>query len=401
MKLNRFFMLGLAGLAFAACNNEDEAVNNGTQFKGNGAVSVRIVSPDVMTRNAGGATPGGNNSTVAIEGDLTITLTGKKLDAEGNPTVPYEETITIDAETLKSQSEENATVLKFWNIAVPEKLTASINGGVANYSAVGIGTLQAEASAIPAYGETINFTLSTDQAGQSPDHNNDNDKKEDGTEQGADENGADDETVYQMYEASVVMAIPVARLEVSNIMHVEHAGEPDDVCIFTNLVADGAYMDGYTTVGGAYSESTHKYSNGGEAGDFSFNGRNGTGDQSALRDVITLGSFKSGETLAGPFTYNFYANGTNPQFKIYFGTAEGTNIIEPRYAMITNYKKSTGDGNFEPVTFENGKIYRILSATLKDKNIIGDEGGNTLYGVEVTVEEATWTVVDIEADWAE
>ena len=25
MKLNRFFMLGLVGLAFAACGNEDEA----------------------------------------------------------------------------------------------------------------------------------------------------------------------------------------------------------------------------------------------------------------------------------------------------------------------------------------------------------------------------------------
>ncbi|WP_298108897.1 hypothetical protein [uncultured Bacteroides sp.] len=397
MKLNRFFMLGLAGLAFAACSNEEEAVNNGTQFKGNGAVSVRIVSPDLMTRNAGGATTGNNNSTVAIEGDLTITLTGKKLDAEGNPTVPYEETIVIDAETLKSQSEENATVLKFWNIAIPEKLTASINGGVADYSKVGIATLQQEAKKIQAYGETINFTLSEDQEGQSPDHNNDNDTKDDGTEQGAAEDGSDDETVYQMYEASVVMAIPVARLEVSNIMHVVHEGEPDDVCIFTELIANGAYMDGYTTIGGVYSEDTHKYGNGGAAGDFSFDGANGTGTQSDLLDVIPSGSFKSGETLAGPFTYNFYTNGTNPQFKIYFGTAKGTNIIEPRYAMITNYKKSTG----ESVTFENGKIYRILSATLKDKNIIGDEGGNTLYGVEVTVEEATWTVVDIEADWAE
>lgn len=43
MKLNRFFMLGLVGLAFAACGNEDEAENALAQ--GNGAVSIKIVSP--------------------------------------------------------------------------------------------------------------------------------------------------------------------------------------------------------------------------------------------------------------------------------------------------------------------------------------------------------------------
>ena len=31
MKLNKFFMLGLAGLAFAACSNEDEVGNDLSQ----------------------------------------------------------------------------------------------------------------------------------------------------------------------------------------------------------------------------------------------------------------------------------------------------------------------------------------------------------------------------------
>ncbi len=38
---------------------------------------------------------------------------------------------------------------------------------------------------------------------------------------------------------------------------------------------------------------------------------------------------------------------------------------------------------------------------MKDSNIIGDETGNTLIGVEVTVVEAKWDVKTIEADWAE
>lgn len=398
MKLTKSLFLAFAGLGLFACSNEDVADNGGAQFKGNGAVAVKIVSPDLLTRNAGGATTGDANTSVAITGDLVITLTGKTLDAEGNPTVPYKQSITIDAVKLKSASEESATILKFWNIAVPEKLTASINGGVDNYESVSLSTLQVAAANVPAYGETTNFIKKSDTEGQSPNLGEDNDTKEDGTEQGAGEGDAT--KVYEMYEASVTMAIPVARLEVSNITHVAHAGEPDDVCEYTNLIANGAYLDGYTLQGSRFSATAFPASTG-EPKDFRYDGEHGTGDESDLKDLLGTAEaglpFMSGQTLAGPFTYNFYANGTNPIFKLFFGTAKGTNIIEPRYAMVTKYKDTEGN----EVTFQNGHIYRILSATLYDKNIIGDEGGNTLFGVEVTVEEATWTLHTIEADWAE
>lgn len=396
MKLTKSLFLAFAGLGLFACSNEDVADNGGAQFKGNGAVAVKIVSPDLLTRNAGGATTGDANTSVAITGDLVITLTGKTLDAEGNPTVPYKQSITIDATKLKSASEgDAATILKFWNIAVPEKLTASINGGVANYKSVDLSTLQVASANAPAYGETTSFTKKSDTEGQSPILGEDNDTKEDGTEQGAGEGDAT--KVYEMYEASVTMAIPVARLEVSNITHVKHAGTEEDQCIYTALKADGAYLDGYTTQGSEYKGTSFPNSVG-IAGDFSFDGIHGTGAKSGLIDEFEEAqSFMAEQKLAGPFTYNFYANGTNPVFKLYFGTAEGTNIIEPRYAMVTKYKDADG----HEVTFQNGHIYRILSATLYDKNIIGDEGGNTLFGVEVTVEEATWTLHTIEADWAE
>ena len=383
MKLNKFFMLGLAGLAFAACSNEEEV---GNQFpEGKGAVSVRIVTPTLNTRNAGAATSGDDGASVSLKGDLTVTLIGSN---------GYNQTITIDADKINQ-----STVLKFWNVETPQKLTVSINGGVYSYTSVDLSTLQVAAAKAPAYGETTTFNKSSDTTGQKPNHNEDNNVKDDGTEQGADESGADDNTVYQMYEATVTMRIPLARLEVSGIKHTEHT---DGSCIFTSLIANGAYLDGYATGGGTYTESG--FTAGGSAGDFSFDGVNGSGAQSALRDVIGTDdsgvSFMGGETLAGPFTYNFYANGTNPIFKIYFKTATGTNVISPRYAMIKKYKKwNAGTEQYDDVTFENGKIYRITSAELKDENIIGDEGGNTLYGVEVTVVEATWTLVDIEAEW--
>lgn len=379
MKMNKFFMLGLAGLAFAACSNEEDVTDKGPQFTGNGAVSVRIVKPTMNQRNAGGATSGKDGDKVSLEGDLTVTLTG----AGG-----YNESITIGADKIDA-----STVLKFWNVQAPEKLTVSINGGVADYSTVDLTTLQMPAANVPAYGETSTFTL-TDKADSPVTANNGK------TEAGADADDA--ETVYQMYEATVTMAIPLARLEVSNIAHITHAGAPDNVCKFTKLIANAAYLDGFTTKGSVYANGAFPASDG-AAGDYCYDG-NGTGGEATLVDKIGEDAgqdFMNAATLAGPFTYNFYANGINPLFKLFFGTAEGTNIISPRYAMITKYKKENAEGGYDDVTFENGKIYRITKAELKDSNIIGDEGGNTLYGVEVTVEEAQWTVVDIESDWAE
>ena len=64
--------------------------------------------------------------------------------------------------------------------------------------------------------------------------------------------------------------------------------------------------------------------------------------------------------------------------------------------MITKYKNTDGD---ELPAFEPGKIYRITEAVLSDQNIIGDEGGNTTFGVEVTVIEAEWQPVNITAEW--
>ena len=389
-------MLGIAGLAFAACSNDEEFGTNQT-FEGNGVVSVRIATP-TLTRNAGAATPGADGGTVAITGTIKVTLTGTGADG-----APYNEEITISADELKSETE-----LKFWNIAVPEKLTASINGGQANYSAVEIASiedgapnpLQVVATSIPAYGETTKFTRTTD-----IEHPTIGSDIEAGAEEG------DENKNYEMYTATVNMAIPVARLEVSNIYHVTHTGtgDPADNCIYKTLTLDGAYLDNYCLNGSIYDEATGTFPASEDGSDnFSMDGTpaTGSGDESALKDIIdpSINFLTTTEVApaAGPYTYNFFANGTNPVFKLYFKTAEEVDdyqgdIKAPRYAMITEYKDMEGD----PVVFENGHIYRIVGAELSDKNIIGDEDGNTLYGVSVTVIEATWTIVDIDASWAE
>lgn len=389
MKINKLFLLGLAGLAFTACSSDEEMTTQSGLPIGNGAVSVKIVNP-ASTRAITSPTGGDNGSKIEVSGTLTVTLSYKdELNQDKT------QTLSIDAADLN-----NETKLKFWNIYKPEKLTVAINGGTADYSAVDISSeaMQNAPANIAAYGETGTFTKTTETG--SPVIANDGI-----TEEGA-ENG-DDSKVYQMYNASVTMAIPVARLEVSGITHVTHVGAPDDVCEYAKLTIAGAYLDDLCQYGGKYSNGA--YSAATTVGDYCWleNQGLGTGATAILKDAITgdetARNFLTGTWPANgeAFAYNFYASGTNPIFKIYFDQSEGASITEPRpaprFAMVTKYV----DADDNPVTFENGKIYRITKAELSDKNIIGDEGGNTLYGVTVTVTEAEWSIVDINAEWAE
>lgn len=387
MKINKLFMLGLAGLAFTACSSDEDVTTQSTFPAGNGAVCVKIVNPST-TRSLTTPTSGANGSKIDINGTLKVTLSYKDKEDQ-------EQTQTLE---IAAADLNNDTQLKFWNIYKPEKLTVSINDGKASYSDVSIVDMQDAPAGIAAYGETSTFNITAETG--SPVIAND--KK---TEQGAEE--GDENKTYQMYKASVTMAIPVARLEVSGITHVTHAGEPDDVCEYTTLTIAGAYLDNLCPNGGTYSAGT--YSAATNVTDYCWlEGQTpslGTGATAILKDAISGGanerSFLTGTWPANgqAFAYNFYASGTNPIFKLYFDTSEASSAEKPRpaprYAMVSKYV----DGDGGEVTFENGKIYRITNVELADKNIIGDEEGNILYGVTVTVTEAQWSIVDISADW--
>lgn len=112
MKMNKFFMLGLAGLAFAACNNEEDLSNQLPE--GNGAVTVKLVSP-TMTRAIEEGT--GDVQTVKVIGDIAITL----MDG----TTPKTATVTVNEDG--SLSEPTVT---FWNVTEPGLITAVMHGGI-------------------------------------------------------------------------------------------------------------------------------------------------------------------------------------------------------------------------------------------------------------------------------
>lgn len=436
MKLTKSLFLAFAGLGLFACSNEDVTTENGIP-SGKGAVTVQLVNPGVSTRTVQDPTTG--NNTVAITGNIVVKLYEKANLGTASQTI-----------TIPATSVETNTVLKFWNVTEPGKITVSINNGQSSYAGVGIATLNGQdilPANIPAYGETTKFIL-TDETG-SPIINNDNDNNDperpgNKQEQGASE--GDQNKVYQLYNAKVTMAIPVARLEVSGITHKSHPqGGQQDKCEYKKLTIKGVYMDNLYTKGGAYQENNTQvgedgfyksvFANGTELVDYCWKKKVddddlylGTGEDAILKDEITAGDavgenfLEAGATWPKPalegdpetskakvFAYNFYpasnvAEGDNnlPKFKIYFDSSESLDATKPlpapRYAMITKYKT---EGGTEIKSFVPGTIYRITSAELKDGNIIGDEGGNTLYGVEVTVKEAVWTPVNIKADWAE
>ena len=355
MKMNKFFMLGLAGLAFAACNNDEEMTGN--NLSGNGVVEVKIIAP--VTRTLGAATPG----TAGVDQIEVVPTDGK---------IHVKLTAGTGEYTKEVAPGETA---KFYGVKNPTKVEAWVNSG--DTKALGttkITDLQSIAPKdYPAYGSSDEITLSG--------------KTE-----------MNDGTNYEMYEATVTMELPVARLEVSGIKHVTHPTEDETSCKYKTLTIDGIYLDKISLTDGGEIVDYHMPAVGEE-------GEDGYIPAPVLWDEIPSASFLGGgvwPAVADPaqcYYYYFYPNAKMPILKIYFANAtastEGDIISQPRYAVIKSYN---GQTNFQ---FEKGTIYRITNVILADKNIIGDEEGNTLYGVDVTVEEAAWNIADLTAEWVE
>lgn len=385
MKFSKSLLWAFAGLGLFACSNE-EVVDNTQLPDGVGAVTINIVSPSMSRAIVDGTTA----TSVPVTGEVTI-----KLEA------------TTGSGSIKLSTEELAeqSSVTFWNVKEPKKITVSMNGGKASYADDAPTIFTSEPAGVPAYGEVGETDITLSSTTASP-----------GNKGGADyetgANSGDENKTYQLYTASVKLAIPVARLEVSGIQHITDTHATGD-CAYKTLKIAGVYLDnvyatgaGVTYASGAFPCAT------GAPTDYSYDGTHGTGTAAILKDAATVTDFLTAnqtwpETEGKAYAYYFYgADGADnlPKFKIYFSESESQDATSPlpapRYAMITSYKQTSENGGGQITKFEPGHIYRITSAKLTDENIIGDEGGNTLYGVEVTVEEAEWTVETIDADWA-
>lgn len=385
MKFSKSLLWAFAGLGLFACSNE-EVVDNTQLPDGVGAVTINIVSPSMSRAIVDGTTA----TSVLVTGNVTISL--EATTGSGS--------IDLSTEELAKQSS-----VTFWNVKEPKKITVSMNGGKASYADDAPTIFTSEPAGVPAYGEVGETDITLSSTTASP-----GDKGGADYETGA--NSGDENKTYQLYTASVKLAIPVARLEVSGIQHITDTHATGD-CAYKTLKIAGVYLDnvyatgaGVTYASGAFPCAT------GAPTDYSYDGTHGTGTAAILKDAATVTDFLTAnqtwpETAGQAYAYYFYgADGADklPKFKIYFSESESQDATSPlpapRYAMITSYKQTSENGGGQITKFEPGHIYRITSAKLTDENIIGDEGGNTLYGVEVTVEEAEWKVETIDAEWA-
>lgn len=385
MKFSKSLLWAFAGLGLFACSNE-EVVDNTQLPDGVGAVTINIVSPSMSRAIVDGTTA----TSVPVTGEVTI-----KLEA------------TTGSGSIKLSTEELAeqSSVTFWNVKEPKKITVSMNGGKASYADDAPTIFTSEPAGVPAYGEVGETDITLSSTTSSP-------GKEGGADYETGVNSGDENKTYQLYTASVKLAIPVARLEVSGIQHITDTHATGD-CAYKTLKIAGVYLDnvyatgaGVTYASGAFPCAT------GAPTDYSYDGTHGTGTAAILKDAATVTDFLTAnqtwpETDGKAYAYYFYgADGADklPKFKIYFSESESQDATSPlpapRYAMITSYKQTSENGGGQITKFEPGHIYRITSAKLTDENIIGDEGGNTLYGVEVTVEEAEWKVETIDAEWA-
>lgn len=363
MKMNKWFMLGMVGLAFTACSNEEELGNG--NIEGAGMVEISIQSPatkSVQTGTTGNTVIVGRTITVEVthqNGTMTQTIERNQNDVDG--TTEY--------------------TVKFYNVINPTKVVAYCNDGKAVYEdediAITDPRLQMEPQSIPAYAEA---TLSA------ADINGEMENTEDGK-------------VYQRYTKTLALQIPVARLELKGVKHVDE----DASCKFATLTINGVYLNNiYAAKNAATATDTYSWNESSTEGGTNF---------PILYDVV--GTFGTGEDFKNgtafptetgkAFAYNFFAGEGKelPELKIYFNSATASSaddpVTQPRYAIVKSYKNADGAiQNFTP-----GTIYRITNVELDDKYIGPNESGETVYGVEVTVEEATWSVTDITADWVE
>lgn len=187
MKLNKYFMLGLAGLAFAACSNEDEVGNDLSQ--NSKTITVKIETGGYTTRASGNEawTNGANNQSQITVNTVTLYL----LDKDG---------AIVDTKILENKSSDtfhgvSGTVTK---IAAVANCQPTASGTWANVVAETFDVADYQtAENAPVYAEAVDITY-----------------KNTDTQEG-----------YPMYEATLQLATKMSRIELSGNLQCTNLAE--------------------------------------------------------------------------------------------------------------------------------------------------------------------------------
>lgn len=379
--LKSLFML-CAGLSFCACSSDNEP-----QFpEGAGAVTVKIAAPQTRVDDA---TITGDN---IVNGPIKLTLVHTPQNGtQESPVVvdiAYSEgTYSTSNNNFKVKSQQDGSIaVTFYNIGVPQSLSASMNGGLESYTDVQIDAdgMQASRNSVPAWGkiESNAFTKSGEVIQETT--------------------GAQYPS-YVEYEATVALHIPFARLEV-NLSAAGTTAFND----FTKVAIAGVYLDqtiptpngektNYklpydvsTTAKGVNALLFDNYLN----EDGTLNGSEALWIKGGDSDLTTIPATNT------YFAYNVYP-GAAPYFKLCLYT-EGSNKPTTHYAYIDKYVVKDSNPEQEISSFVAENIYRITGLELSQNNFQVDEDGVDLaYALTATVTKAQWTVVDTTGSWAQ
>lgn len=356
MKLNKYFMLGLAGLAFAACSNEDEVGNDLSQ--NSKTITVKIETGGYTTRASGNEawTNGANNQSQITVNTVTLYL----LDKDG---------AIVDTKTLANKLSDtfhgvSGTVTK---IAAVANCQPTASGTWANVVAETFDVADYQtAENAPVYAEAVDITY-----------------KNTDTQEG-----------YPMYEATLQLATKMSRIELSGNLQCTNLTESAYKTLTLEYVGINRANTKFTLKG--IGSDPHSVTD-------NLPGFPDTGTPTAFYDAAATPApvlDDKNTSVALGTSYGYSVCGM-PELLLRFDSepidnvTEGYIIYAPAYLKITGFK--TDGGN--TVAMEPGKIYQITDLEFTEENITTLEKDKIC--ITATVSVAPWDIVAVEPSYGE
>ena len=356
MKLNKYFMLGLAGLAFAACSNEDEVGNDLSQ--NSKTITVKIETGGYTTRASGNEawTNGANNQSQITVNTVTLYL----LDKDG---------AIVDTKTLANKLSDtfhgvSGTVTK---IAAVANCQPTASGTWANVvvETFDVADYQTAENA-PVYAEAVDITYKN----------------------------TDTQDGYPMYEATLQLVTKMSRIELSGNLQCTNLTESAYKTLTLEYVGINRANTKFTLKG--IGSDPHPVTD-------NLPGFPDTGTPTAFYDAAATPApvlDDKNTSVALGTSYGYSVCGM-PELLLRFDSepidnvTEGYIIYDPAYLKITGFK--TADGNV--VAMEPGKIYQITDLEFTEEDITTLEKDKIC--ITATVSVAPWYIVAVEPSYGE
>lgn len=356
MKLNKYFMLGLAGLAFAACSNEDEVGNDLSQ--NSKTITVKIETGGYTTRASGNEawTNGANNQSQITVNTVTLYL----LDKDG---------AIVDTKTLANKLSDtfhgvSGTVTK---IAAVANCQPTASGTWANVVAETFDVADYQtAENAPVYAEAVDITYKN----------------------------TDTQDGYPMYAATLQLATKMSRIELSGNLQCTNLAESAYKTLTLEYVGINRANTKFTLKG--MGSDPHSVTG-------NLPGFPDTGTPTAFYDAAATPApvlDDKNTSVALGTSYGYSVCGM-PELLLRFDSepidnvTEGYIIYDPAYLKITGFK--TADGN--TVAMEPGKIYQITDLEFTEEDITTLEKDKIC--ITATVSVAPWDIVAVEPSYGE